>query len=1205
MEELLPRQKFATVYESVPSSTATGGVAPQRSYYDPRTIVDAEYTEHVGEMSFGEATYAVWRYDSMVNALSNALARPRRLDEGYIASGARDAFKRDMVASYGKSLNESMLKTIDEVTSPEEEKWARETINNKLLAEQGWDTSFMAGVVGTLTAPENLAMGYAGGAVKTLKVASKLGKWLDKASPVKRSVAYGAGTSILGGAQAMPNVLWNYDDPNTAYVAMALGGALGVAIASKINPTKALNEITSTNPSKKSVETSPKGMFGINVSELLSMGDELNKISAGQELGSKLVGTAQYGIKKDVDSAGSRGAALSAKMNIHLRDLEQGAKEEGLVNQGFVDNLKQVVGLGSTTTRVQAQERTRMQQIAEAFLGNNYNYNRMVEAKAKTTEDLLQKIDALKKELKVDLDLEEAGSIPDLMKRFNSLQEAKYVQDLEDWNAKTIEGTAKKEEQPIRPMPYQLSMQAAADLTEQNIENLPAMARKWVEVYHKSGLAEGLGKMVNTLGNGILDVAVDKNYFHTRFNLDRVDALADRLEPEVRIAEMQRLEKLTSDDAKKALDKTWGELKKQQRALKKQLKDIEAYSSEIPDAVKQIQTTNKKLVELEGLINEHYHQYNLNKKILEELKGQSYSYWKERSYEQILEMVGEQMAKNIKLITGEAIDPKVVGAFLLAKYVNNVGHDTLKRVISRTTSNATEDVATSILKAGGDLDIPKEAFDALENGVNLNEVIKKATGLFEMHSAKLIGEASAFQQRFLWDYMTPSKSTGVSLSELLDGDIIQTATRNIQEETGRVALSWVDITDEAGQKFYLNTGTNLNRAQDIIYDLAMKNGYDSKNAEDLAKMTFDSLLGRATGETLGPRAQALTQLAQMVQLKNSGIYNIADIAQIVHQWGTVNVAKHFISAMKMGLTTSKISEQDGRMLRNIVAKMYAMESRVRPDVSVIAEDMTSTSSNTVLRGIMNLGQYQRWVNFQAPVAQWQANMCAALYEETLEQALKTRKLDKLRELGYTFTPVEFKKMYKNYKNHGMDIEAWEDALLVDKVVRTCFDITTNTALQVRRGERPRFLNTAVGKVAFAYQSFVWGAHNKLLRRYANTNGNMNAALFIARQIPLSVMLAIGITAMNGKDPFSDPTALANKAINSTSALGLIAYAGNIVTAGIGGTSPMLGVVNTGIQGTQQLVMNGDPTTLLKNVPLLGGFLPYRMALGAMIGTMDD
>lgn len=1200
---MIPQSKMAGLPpQYVRDDTSDGGVVPANTYNDNPVVVSGTYTPMQSKLSATEAMYYTWRYDSMVNAMANALARPRKFDKDYVDSGRRDAVLAELQYQYKGRLNQSMIDTAKEISSLEEEDWFKQTVHNKMLVEQSRDDHFIASLGGDMLAPENLLIGTLTRLGPMVVAVPKLAKWASKG--FGRVATYGAGGAVSGGLQAVPGVQWNYDDPNNIYVATALGGALGVALAARINHVDALNEIASTDPSKASVKRVSKGLFGFNAAELLSKSDELNKISGGQELGSKLLGTPQFGLSSDIDSAGSRSAALSARMQRYLRTLEQDAKERGLVNQGFWDNFRQVLGMESTATKLARQENARAQQLAEAFLGNCYNYNRMVEAKANTTKELIDLITKEKEKLGVDLDLEEAGSIPDLIKRLNSLQEARHVKELEDYNAKTLSGTAKKEEQPVRPTPYQMSMQAAADLVEPNIDNLPKLARDWVEAYRNAGLAEELGKMVNTLGNGILDVAIDKNYFHTRFSLDKVDALADRIGPEVRLKEMERLKKLTSDEAKASLDATYKVLRQEQRKLKKQLRDLNDYGSEIPDAEAQKESLLKRLMQVDGLVEEHYHQFNINKKKYNEALSKSNAQWKEQSYEQILEMVGEQMAKNIKLITGEAIDPKVVGAFLLAKYVNNVGHDTLKRVISRTTSNATEDVATSILKAGGDLDIPKEAFDALENGVNLNEVIKKATGLFEMHSAKLIGEASAFQQRFLWDYMTPSKSTGVSLSELLDGDILQTATRNIQEETGRVALSWVDITDEAGKTFFLNNGVNLNRAQDIIYDLAMKNGYDSKNAEDLAKMTFDALLGRAMGETLGPRAQALIQLAQMIQLRNSGIYNVADTAQIAHQWGTAAVARNFGEAIRMGLGTTAVTKQDGKELKNIVSQMYAMEARIRPDVSVIAEDMTSTSSHPVLRGIMNLGQYQRWVNFQAPVAQWQANLCGILYQESLEKALKSGNLSALK-MEHTFTAHEWEKMLKNYSKHGMNVEDWEDALLTDKVIRNCFDTITNTALQVRRGDRPRFLDTAVGKIAFAYQSFVWASHNKLLRRYANTNGNLNAALFIARQVPLSVMLAIGITAMNGKDPFSDPTALANKAINSTSALGLIAYAGNIVTAGIGGTSPMLGVVNTGIQGTQQLVMNGDPTTLLKNVPLLGGFLPYRMALGAMIGTMDD
>ena len=455
----------------------------------------------------------------------------------------------------------------------------------------------------------------------------------------------------------------------------------------------------------------------------------------------------------------------------------------------------------------------------------------------------------------------------------------------------------------------------------------------------------------------------------------------------------------------------------------------------------------------------------------------------------------------------------------------------------------------------------------------------------------------------MWDYSTPSKSTGIPLKALLGGDFMNTVNRNIQEETGRIALSHVHMKDNTGETFYLNNGLNISRAQDIIRDRLKNQGYSDRAAEEVATQTFDALLGRATGETLGPVMQVLTQVAMASQLKNSGIYQAVEaIANTAHEYGVRMCVKHMLPALKMGLGTSKVTKQDGKRLANILAKMGAMDSRIRPDVAVLPDDMSDVTKSAVGRGIMNCAQYQRWINLQAPIQQWQTNMCAGIVDELLEDALKAKDISKLGELAESYSKEEWKVMLNQYEKHSMNVNDW-DYEIAHTVLKNSFSAISMVALRARRGDRPRFLNTAWGKVCFAYQSFAWKANNALTRRYANTRGIGSAAGLVVRQLPLSVLAAISIQAMDGKDPFKDPAALVGKAVNATSGLGLMTYVGSFASQDIGGTAPALGFLNT----TKRDLINtatGDPIGLAQHFPLISAFLPFRIGIGAIKGISE-
>ena len=566
------------------------------------------------------------------------------------------------------------------------------------------------------------------------------------------------------------------------------------------------------------------------------------------------------------------------------------------------------------------------------------------------------------------------------------------------------------------------------------------------------------------------------------------------------------------------------------------------------------------------------------------------------AYKRIMAQIGRQMSEYIGARYGTHFEPRFLGMIILGSLRTGGGHQDLLDAVKAVQAEMGDNLLKQILLNNANKDLNPELVRLIKS-LDVSNVLEASTGIQKTNNMRIIGESSAFKERFLWDYNEVDPVTKRSLSDYLDGNMYNTAVHNVEEETSRVALSGV-LVDVGGERIQLNTGENIERVKNKMVDAAVKKGYTTEDAQNLADTWAASILGLPLGDPLGPKWQAAMGFAHTVQLKNSGLYNLVEMVNVMMQFGLGRAVRNFCRAIKLGLNTSTITENDSKHLANIVSKLYAMEGRLRPEVSVITNDLTDVADTKVNKGIMYFSQFTRWANGQQHTAQLEANMCAAIYEEMLEGAIKSGDFSEFAKMGNIFNKNEIRSMQAQFKKHGMNITDWTNYRLSQKIVRYAMDMTTNTSLMLRRGERPRFLNTPWGKVAFAYQSFVWGAHNKLLRRFANEGGVAKAALFVASQLPLAILMSSVIQLLKGNDPFKDPEKMAVNVGASMSSMGLFAAALDILTRGeVGGTAPPLGVASTLYQAGVD-ALQGNPGKLAENVPLLGGVLPYRMGLAA-------
>lgn len=127
-------------------------------------------------------------------------------------------------------------------------------------------------------------------------------------------------------------------------------------------------------------------------------------------------------------------------------------------------------------------------------------------------------------------------------------------------------------------------------------------------------------------------------------------------------------------------------------------------------------------------------------------------------------------------------------------------------------------------------------------------------------------------------------------------------------------------------------------------------------------MWLNSVLGRPIGDPEDDWLQVLRAVAGTMFLKNSGLFNLADVAQLCIDFSYREVAKAMLPAMKMGFTFSKISKGDMNTISGMLAKTLAAEGRLVPQVRRVGEDLQDVSKNKFIAGAHYFAQYGRFAN---------------------------------------------------------------------------------------------------------------------------------------------------------------------------------------------------------------------------------------------------
>lgn len=455
------------------------------------------------------------------------------------------------------------------------------------------------------------------------------------------------------------------------------------------------------------------------------------------------------------------------------------------------------------------------------------------------------------------------------------------------------------------------------------------------------------------------------------------------------------------------------------------------------------------------------------------------------------------------------------------------------------------------------------------------------------------GKQKNLRTRMDWDYegtYLGSRGQVMSINEFMDDDLLgslQTYARNM---SGRIGLARVGFTKES------DLDDAIGKALDNLP------AAERQKAQEFFGNVKAQLLGQPVGEAAPDWFRTLTSYGASTQLGNSGMYAIADYAQLVNEFGVATVAKHFLKSTKGVINAKSITKEQAETIQQVISGQLFAEGRVRPFVTHL-EDNWVGPAGSIHEVAQYGGQYIKYLNGSEFVRRHQINAVAGIMDELVGNLADVRKAEAsakyFRSLNMSDTDIA--EATAQVQRHGTVIDNW-DAAVKAKMMNTLISATDNIAITIRAGEQPAFIeHSAIGRVLFPYMRYVFGANQKILRRNYKRNGVMGVALYMSAAIPLSVVAGMMSNIIQGRDPEED---LVARTVRSLPGLGIASLAADGFMQGdVGGTAPVFAGPNNLFQMVDKLKRGElEVQDVLKTVPGANVFLPTRWLINS---TKED
>lgn len=381
-------------------------------------------------------------------------------------------------------------------------------------------------------------------------------------------------------------------------------------------------------------------------------------------------------------------------------------------------------------------------------------------------------------------------------------------------------------------------------------------------------------------------------------------------------------------------------------------------------------------------------------------------------------------------------------------------------------------------------------------------------------------------------------------------------------------------------------------------DEAAAEGADPRAARAMLDNTVNQLLGYPTGEDVPDILRSFAVASGAVQLANSGIYQLADTALMIKEFGITKVLRG-LGSTQWGRDALALAQDSayGARLRDVLEARNVLSGRYRTVMTHLDDNTDIGSLGIAHQFVQQLGQGTRFANGMEFVRRGQSKLMAGLVGDSVDAAVRgdDAAFETMKRFGMT---DDLRAAAKAAMDKDPDMRMWPDSIRLD-METVAHNMADSLVMENRLGELPAWMQfSTLGKFILPYMNFVAGTWNKILRRTYNQDGLAGVAMMFAYQLPLTTLSSTVALAQGNKE--ITPQTLSVNVLTQMPLMSWLGYAVNMMTQGPTNSIAALGLVDKAYSATASLVRGEpDPEQIIRATPFLGIIPGVRIMAAAM------
>ncbi|AZF94959.1 internal virion protein with endolysin domain [Pectobacterium phage Phoria] len=367
--------------------------------------------------------------------------------------------------------------------------------------------------------------------------------------------------------------------------------------------------------------------------------------------------------------------------------------------------------------------------------------------------------------------------------------------------------------------------------------------------------------------------------------------------------------------------------------------------------------------------------------------------------------------------------------------------------------------------------------------------------------------------------------------------------------------------------------------------------------------TMNQILGYPTGENVPDILRSGSILGGALNLVNSGIMQLSDVAYSMQQFGFTKTMSA-LARTKFGRDALELAKSPdfGMRLQDVLEARHVLSGKYRSVLTHLEDNTDIGSLDVAHRYVQQLGQGTRFVNGMEFVRRGQSKLVAGLIADTVDDAIagNSSAVTAMERFGLNQNLLD---ELRKATAANPDMRKWPDNVRMD-IEAVAHNMADSVVLDNRLGEIPAWMQfSAVGKVVLPYMSFVAGAWNKVLRRTAKLDGATGVAMALMYQTPLVALSSATTLALSGK-PVT-PESVTQRALVQIPMMSWAGFAVDFWANGASNNIAALALMDR-MHAAMSSIASGEtnPESLIKAVPFLS-ILPGMRLMGASLADDDE